>query len=284
MHPREMIDSHVHFWDPQNLDYPWLATVSALRRAYLPQEYANDSAGANVSKMIFVECGCNPKQTIEEVQWVSKLALSEQRLRGIVAGAALERGLDVDDELAALAQFPLVKGVRRNFEDEDVDFCLRPDFITGARAVARFNFSLDVCVRHIQLPSVIQLVRACPEVRFVLDHCGKPDICHQLFDPWREHIVSLSKLPNVSCKISGLLTEARRKQWQPDDFKPYILHVLESFGADRVMVGGDWPVINLGGKYPEWCEVLQHCLDAVDAQTLVKLYQTNAEKFYRLNP
>ena len=91
MHPLEMVDSHVHFWDPQDLHYPWLATVPTLHRAYLPQEYANDSAGANISKMIFVECGCNPKQTIDEVKWVSKLALKEQRLSGIVAGAAPDR-------------------------------------------------------------------------------------------------------------------------------------------------------------------------------------------------
>ena len=283
MNPIPMVDSHVHFWDPTSLQYPWLKTLPPLNRAYLPHEYSVDVAKANVNKMVFVECGCDTAQALNEVKWVSDLALSESRLCGIVARAPLERGASVRRELAALIQYPLVKGVRRNFEDEaDLNFCLRPNFIAGVRELAQFNLSLDICVRHTQLPAVIQLVSECPEVQFVLDHCGKPDIGDQILDPWRQHVTSLAKLPNVFCKISGLLTEAKQKQWVPEHFVPYVNHVLESFGTDRVMVGGDWPVINLGGHYSQWCDVLQYCLGAVDDRSLKQLYQTNAEKFYRL--
>jgi len=283
MQSRAMVDSHVHFWDPQTLDYPWLAGIPTLCRGFLPQDYSSDSASANISKMIFVECGCNPSQTLDEVKWVSKLALSEHRLRGIVARSSLEQGSEVAHELAALAWFPLVKGVRRNVEDESANFCIQPNFIAGVRELAHFDFSLDVCVRHHQLPAVIELVRNCPEIRFVLDHCGKPDICNQRLDPWRQHIASLASLPNIHCKISGLLTEAKRKQWQLDDFKPYILHVLECFGSERIMIGGDWPVINLGGEYSQWCDVLRYCLDEVDDQSLDNIYRVTAESFYRLS-
>ena len=122
-----MIDTHVHFWDPTCLQYPWLDALPSLHRACLPDEYSRDTADTNISKMIFVECGCNRQQALAEVAWVSKLASEEPRLSGIVAQAALECGLDVEAELAMLATYPLVKGVRRNFEDEeDNNFCLRP--------------------------------------------------------------------------------------------------------------------------------------------------------------
>lgn len=277
-----MVDSHVHFWNPSLLQYSWLEALPSLDRPCLPNEYADETANASVSKMIFVECGCGSGQSLAEVAWVSELALNERRLCGVVARAALERGTRVRGELAALAKHPLVKGVRRNFEDEEIGFCMRPQFVAGVRELERFNFSLDICVRHKQLPAVVQLVRECPEVKFVLDHCGKPDICHRIRDPWREHISSLAKSPNVFCKISGLMTEARRKQWAPEHFRPYINHVLEMFGPERVMVGGDWPVSTLGGTYLEWCNVLQYCLDTLDSDAQTKVYETTAESFYRL--
>src|SRR5438132_1043400 len=118
MNPMTMVDSHVHFWDPAHLRYPWLESLPPLCRAYLPQDYADATAHADISKMVFVECGCDPAQTLDEVKWVSELAQSEHRLYGIVARTFLERGENVCEDLVALAQYPLVKGVRRNFEDE----------------------------------------------------------------------------------------------------------------------------------------------------------------------
>ena len=202
--PAELVDSHVHFWDPGNMNYAWLQTVPSLSRSFLPNDLLASAGAGEIIKMVFVECGCSPAQALAEVEWVTKLALDEQRLQGIVAHAPLERGARCLQDLTALAQFPLVRGVRRNVEDEkDADFCIRPDFIAGVRQLARFDFSCDLCVRHRQLPALIDLVRQCPDVRFVLDHCGKPDIHHRVFDPWRRNIDTLAELPNVWCKISG---------------------------------------------------------------------------------
>ena len=278
-----MVDAHVHFWDPSHLQYPWLEALPALNHPCLPRDYDKDSAAAQISKMIFVECGCSSDQSLAEVAWVSDLALTEPRLCGIVARAVLERGGRVRAELNALAKFSLVKGVRRNFEDEVMDFCLQPAFINGVRELAQFNFSLDICVRHKQLPSVNELVRECPEVKFVLDHCGKPDICHRILDPWRQHIALLAKAPNVYCKISGLMTEARRKQWAPEHFRPYVHHVLECFGPEKVMLGGDWPINTLGGSYSEWCNIVDYCLDGLDDIAKTRVYKSTAESFYRLD-
>ncbi len=281
--PVSIVDSHVHFWNPQRLNYPWLAGLSALNRDYLPDEYSVATQNCGLNKLIFVECGCEPTQSHAEVKWISELAAREVRIKGIVAHVSLERGIAARGELAALARIPLVKGVRRNLQGEaDLFFCLQPDFLAGVRALADFNFSFDLCVVHRQLPAVIELVRCCPEIKFILDHCGKPAIHERQLDPWRQQICELAALPNIACKISGLLTEADCANWKPADLKPYIQHILDSFSFDRVLFGGDWPVLNLAGDYSRWLGVLDFCLAGTSERDLKKLFQTNAEKFYRI--
>jgi L-fuconolactonase len=137
-------------------------------------------------------------------------------------------------------------------------------------------------VRHYQLPAVIELVRRCPEVRFVLDHCGKPAIRERVLDPWREHIRQLAALPNVQCKISGLLTEADLADWRATDLRPVVGHVLDRFGLERVMLGSDWPVLRLASNHERWFEALEDCLAGVAQTARAPLYHANAEAFYRL--
>ena len=281
--PFPIVDAHAHYWHPQRVNYPWLASVPPLNRTFLPEDYSAATKTANVGKMVFVECCCEPSQSLKEVAWISGLAVREIRLQGIVAQAAVERGAAVREELAALAKFPLVKGVRRNVEGEaDANFCLRLDFVAGVRALAEFHFTFDICVKHHQLPAAIELVRRCPEVGFVLDHCGKPAIRERQLDPWRQHIRELAALPNVACKISGLLTEADVVNWKPADLLPYVRHAIDSFGFDRVLFAGDWPVLTLAGDYPRWLAALDFCLAGTGASDLQKLFQTNAETIYHL--
>lgn len=281
--PDCIVDAHVHFWNPQRLNYPWLASVPALNRAFLPDNYLAATKTFNTGKMIFVECGCDPSQNCEEVKWISKLAVRETRLKGIIAHAPLERGAAVHEELVALAQFPLVKGVRRNLQSEaDANFCLRPDFIAGVHALAEFDFSFDLCVAHYQLPAVTEMVRCCPEVCFILDHCGKPGIREQLFELWAGQMILLAALPNVSCKISGLLTEADLANWKASEVQPYVRHAIHCFGFNRVLFGGDWPVLMLAGEYLHWLETVLAAVPFATEADLIKLFQTNAEEIYHV--
>jgi len=270
-----IVDAHVHFWNPAKLNYPWLASVPALSRTFLPENYSAATKTANVGKMIFVECGCAASQSIDEARWISEIATRETRLKGIVAQAAVELGARVMGELATLAKNPLVKGVRRNLQGEtDPYFCLQPNFITGIRALAKFNFTFDLCIVHSQLPAATQLVARCPEVFFVLDHCAKPAIRDQKLDPWRKQLHELAALPNVACKISGLVTEA--------DLQPYVRHALDYFGFDRVLFGGDWPVCELATSYENWLAALKAILIDEPETNLKKLFQTNAERIYHV--
>ena len=278
-----IVDSHVHLWNPAQLRYEWLDGLPALNRALVPADYAAASATANVSKFIFVECGCNPAQSLAEVDWASSLAKAEPRFKGIVAYAPLENGEAVRPDLEKLAGRPLVKGVRRNLQGErDLEFCLQPAFVTGVGLLAHFDFTFDVCVRHEQLRSVAELARHVPQVTFVLDHFGKPAVRGKTFEPWATDLKTLAALPNVVCKISGLTTEADWKTWQTADLKLYFEQALECFGFDRILFGSDWPVATLATSYRRWLETVWTFVSRAPATDRAGLFQTNAERIYRV--
>jgi L-fuconolactonase len=278
-----LVDTHVHLWDPGRLGYAWLAEVPALNRPYLIDDYRRACGAAQVGKMVFVQCECDPTQSYDEAAWVADLARVDPRLAGIVAQAPLEKGGAVEADLARLATLPRVKGVRRLLQSEADDaFCLRPDFVRGVQLLPQFGFTFDLCLFHRQLANVITLVRRCPEVRFVLDHIGKPEIKAGRLDPWRAEVRELAALPNVWCKLSGLVTEADWENWTPADLRPYIDHVLDCFGMNRVMFGGDWPVSTQATDYPRWVATVDEALGGCSPQELRRFYVGNAEAFYRV--
>jgi L-fuconolactonase len=278
-----IVDSHMHFWDPRMLRYPWLEGVPPLNRPFLPGDFDAGRGDVDVERIVFVQAEADRGQFREETEWVSSLARGDRRICGIVAWAPLENGAEAEADLASLAENPLIKGIRRIIQFEtDEDFCIQPDFVRGVRLLSRFGWSFDLGVGHIHLPNAARLARQCPEVRFVLDHLGKPDVRHRIIKPWREHVKALSDLPNVWCKLSGLATEADHEAWKPDDLKPYLDKALECFGFDRVMFGGDWPVATQATGYSRWVETLQWAVAGCGDGNLRKLFRDNAVSFYRL--
>jgi L-fuconolactonase len=176
-----------------------------------------------------------------------------------------------------------VKGVRRLLQGEpDPAFCLRPGFVRGVELLAEFDLSFDICVYHFQLSNAAELVRRLPDVRFVLDHIGKPAIRDRVLDPWRDHISELASLPNVACKMSGVVTEADFERWTIDDVAPYVHHVLDAFGDDRVMYASDWPVATQASTYARWVETLDTLTQDWSEAAKRKLWAENARAFYRL--
>lgn len=279
---RKIIDSHVHFWNPSHLRYDWLEEAPKINKPFLPPDLPKSSKGWEMEKLVFVQADCVPKQGLDEAKWVTELAQDDARIQGIVAFAALENGDSERSTLEQLADMSLVKGVRRLIQSEALGFSVQSDFIKGVQMLSDYNLSFDICIKYPQLADTIELVKQCPNVSFVLDHIGKPDIAAALLDPWREQIKILASFDNVQCKISGMVTEADMENWTPDDLQPYIDHVLECFGIDHVMYGGDWPVVTLAARYERW---MQTALDAViglsDAEK-DKLFYDNAKAFYRL--
>jgi len=277
-----IIDTHVHLWDPGHLHYPWLEAEPAINKPFLVADFRAASEGLNVEKIVFVQCDCQDDDGLAEAAWVATLAQEEPRIQGIVAFAPLERGEGVSEYLAELSAYELVKGVRRLIQSEGPGFSTQPDFVKGVRLLAKYNLSFDICIKHHQLADVLQLVEQCPDISFILDHVGKPDIKNQIFDPWRFEIEALADFPNVVCKISGMVTEADVRDWTGEDLKPYIDHVIDTFGPDRIMYGGDWPVSILATTYDAWIETLDWATKHLSSEARHKLFYENALEAYKL--
>ncbi len=281
-----IVDAHIHLWDPQHLRYAWLDGNAVLNRAYLPEDFERARGEVSVGKVIFVQADCATRQAIDEFEWVAGLAEKNPRIAGIVAYAPLELGDGAREHLDRLARHPrhgLLRGIRRLIQSEpDIEFCLRPDFVRGVQLLSTYELSFDLCIVHAQLENTIRLVRQCPQVSFILDHIAKPDIKGGVLDPWRGQMRALAKLPNVSCKISGLVTEADHEKWTREQLRPYIDHVIECFGFDRNMFGSDWPVERLASDYPRWVQTLDWAVAGASAEQRRKLFRDNAIKCYRL--
>ncbi|HXW00022.1 MAG TPA: amidohydrolase family protein [Anaerolineae bacterium] len=278
-----IVDTHVHLWDPNHISYPWLAGAPAINRPFVLEDFRAASAGLNVEKIVFMECDAAAEDGLKEAAWVSSLAREEPRIQGIIAFAPLERGEGVRGYLDQLVKDSLVKGVRRLIQSERPGFASQPDFVKGVQCLPAYNLSFDLCLRHYQLADTLKLVEQCPGVFFILDHIGKPDIKSQLFDPWRAEIKALARFSNTYCKISGLVTEADLENWTRQDLKPYIDHVIEVFGPDRIIYGGDWPVSTLATTYRTWVETLDWATEDLSDAERHKLFYENAISFYRLS-
>jgi L-fuconolactonase len=279
-----IVDAHVHLWDPGRFTMSWLEDSPLLNQPYALREYNAQTAGLPIEAMVYVEVAVKPDEALREASSLVELARQEPRLQAIVPAVPLEHGTAVRGYLENLVSLsPLIKGVRRNLQDEpDARMCLQPDFVAGVRLLAEFGLSFDICIRHGQLPAIIELVRLCPDTAFILDHCAKPDIRHQLFEPWQSDLRRLAALPNVVCKVSGLVTEADPLAWQPADLEPFISIVLEAFGEDRVLFGGDWPVALLASSYRRWYETLHQLTAHLPLSARRKLWSENARRAYRL--
>ena len=278
-----IIDTHVHLWNPDLLSYPWLHGNPVLARPFLLADFDQARTPIQVEQIVFLQCDADFSQFMQEAAWVTSLAEQDNRLTGIVPWAPLEEGDHARPHLEQLAANPRIKGVRRILQSEEQDFCLRPDFVRGVQALADYGLSFDICIFHRQLPSVIELVKQCPDVPFILDHIGKPDIRSGLLDPWRAHMRVLADFPKVWCKLSGLVTEADHTSWRRDQLKPYIDHVIDCFSFNRVIYGGDWPVATLATDYPRWVETLSWAVAGCSDAELRLLFRDNAISFYRLS-
>jgi L-fuconolactonase len=279
-----IIDAHLHLCDYGGIRYPWIEEIPALQRSFLLPNYNQACGAVVVEKMVFVQYECDPVQYKDEITFVSQKAQEDPRLSGIVAWAALEKGNAIQSELEKLKENALIKGLRRIIQsEEDPEFCLQPDFIKGVQLLADFNWSFDICISHLQMANTVKFVKQCPKVRFILDHIGKPDIKNHLFEPWATEIRKLAEFENVACKISGMITEADHAGWVKEDLKPYIDHVINCFGMDRVMFGGDWPVVTLAGKLQDWFNSLEWALSGFSEDELKKLFHENAMRIYRID-
>jgi L-fuconolactonase len=274
-----VIDAHVHFWDPGALAYPWLDGLPALRRAFLPADYAAAIGGAPVERLLFVEANARPEESEREIAFVERLAAADPRIAGVVAFVDLTAA-DAGAALERAAARPLVRGVRHNIQGEPAGFALQPSFVEGVRAAGRLGLVFDLCATHDQLAEVERLVRRCPDTRFVLDHCGKPAVRDGALDPWRADVARLAAHERVHCKLSGLLTEADPARRRDANLLPYAEHVTAAFGPGRLLFGSDWPVVTLAGSWGDWRGFVERFTAAWSAEERRAFDHDNAADAY----
>ena len=275
----KIIDTHQHLWDTENLEYPWLEGFDLLGKRYTPEDYREAVGNLNVIKSVHVEGDPAETDVVKEVEWLTEIAEIDGMIGAIAAAAPLEKP-NAEAILEQLVGFERVVGVRRMaWHHPDPQFYATPDLINGVKLLTKFDLSFELCANSTQLPAAIELVKATPDVRHALNHCGGPDIKGEQFEPWASYIRELAAFENVHCKVSGIVTTAS-ENWTREELKPYIRHLIEAFGYERLMFGSDWPVCTLAATYQEWVDALLWAVeDASDAEKNSLFYE-NASEFY----
>ncbi len=275
------VDSHHHVWDLEARDQPWTAELPALRRSFSLADLRPALAAAHMDGTVVVQTVCVAEETPE----LLGLAETAPEVYGVVGWADL-CSPDVAGRLAALRDGPggsHLVGVRHQVQEEpDPNWLGRPDVRNGLQAVGEAGLVYDFVVRHYQLPAVIGTVSALDDVRFVLDHGGKPDIANGALEPWRSYIVQLAGLPNVAVKLSGLVTEADHGGWTTGQIRPYAEAMLEAFGPRRTMWGSDWPVCLLEADYGEVLAAAEDFTASLSADERGEIFGGTARRWYTL--
>ena len=249
--PSRILDSHVHFWDPERLHYPWLSGAQGLQRAFLPTDLPALADGA-LDGVIFVEANCRAMENIEECDFINALATNGAPILGVIAYVDMCDTARRRTSLQHLEGQSRVVGVRHNLQHQPTGFAVQDEFVRGVQDAGARGLTFDLCITADQLSEATELVERCPGTSFVLDHCGKPGIACGAYEPWAGDLGRLAAHRNVACKLSGLLSEARPDQRTATGLGTFARRAMDCFGADRLLYGSDWPVVTTAGGEPLW--------------------------------
>lgn len=274
------IDAHQHFWDITRFQYPWMpAGESPLRRNFLPRDLEPILQRNRFEGSIVVQAN----GILDETRWLLDLASRHEFIRGVVGWVDLTDPL-VGVVLDELGRHPKFKGVRHMVQDEpDVNWLVREDVLRGLGELARRGIPYDLLLLPQHLPLIPRIAERVPDLRMVIDHIAKPPIASGRLDGWAEDIAIAAQIPQVFCKLSGMVTEADPHNWKAEHLRPYVAHVMSVFDADRLMFGSDWPVCLVAAD--TWKQVLAAFTQAIGPQseeTREKLLGGTAAKFYSL--
>jgi L-fuconolactonase len=278
-----IVDAHHHLWDPSRRDYPWMTgPAAALRIPYTVDDLRAETEAVGVHRTVLV-------QTVSEVAETEEFLAVAADSGGLIAGVIGWVDLtapDVADTLARLRAAPgghLLVGIRHQAHDEpDPDWLARPDVLRGLSTLADHGLVYDLLVRTRELPASLRAARAVDTLRFVVDHAAKPDIAGGVVEPWATRLRGLAALPNVACKLSGLVTEAAWSTWTVRDLRPYFDRILPLFGTDRLIFGSDWPVCTLAATYGEVFHAARSCLSDLSAGEVAAVFGGVATSMYGL--
>lgn len=279
-----IIDTHQHLWDTKKFRLPWLKGAGKLNRNFLMSDYLKATDGLNVVKSVYMEVDVDPTQQVEEAETAIEICKrgGTPMVAAVISGRPSSDGFK--DYLARFKDSRFIKGIRQVLHSGDTPpgYCLDDRFIRGIRMLGEAGLSFDLCMRPTELRDAAKLVDACPGTSFILDHCGNADVKQKDRSAWKADLADLAKRSSVVCKVSGIVASTQGMPWTPDDLAPIVNHVLDSFGPDRVVFGGDWPVCTLGASYREWVAALKAIVQDRSQADQRKLFHDNAVRVYRL--
>jgi L-fuconolactonase len=275
----QKIDAHQHFWKFDPVRDSWITNeMSVLRKDFLPEHLEPILETNGIDGCIVIQSDQSENENYFQLANADKHSFIKA-----VVGWIDFQGEDVEQLLARYKTFKRLKGFRHILQAEaQRDIMLTPKFKKGIGLLAKYNFTYDLLIYPDQLPYVKTLVAAFPDQKFVIDHLAKPFIKFKTLKGWKDPLIALASYPNVWCKISGMVTEADIQHWKPEDFKPYMDVVVESFGTDRLMFGSDWPVCLLGASYEEVLNITRNYFSAFSSSEQDKFFGGNAMNFYNL--
>jgi len=277
------IDSHHHLWDLEQNSREWLKSdgLQKINRTFLFRDFLIAQAKLGIDYSILV-------QTIPdyaELDEFFQIANTEQKIAGVVSWIDISdsNALAQLDRAIVKHQFKKLVGIRDGAQGRsDKDWLSSTSVISGVQKLGERELVFDLLISPENLKAAEILVRACPETIFVLDHVAKPNIALQLFEPWSTDLEGLAKLPNVYCKVSGMITESNWGEWKANDFDLYFARVHEVFGSDRIMFGSDWPVCLLAGSYEAVFSLAANFISKLSIHEQELFWSGNAIKAYNL--
>ena len=277
-----IIDTHLHVIDQSVLRYPWLSEVAALNRDFSYRDYEREARRVGIGMALHMEVDVDPAQIEQETEQVGMLAAQPDSLIvGAIASCRPEEP-DFAAYLERQRQNPLVKGFRRVLHVVPDEVSEGTLFRENLKRLSGTGLTFDLVVQPHQIPKAIALADLAPDVQFILDHCGVPDIKGGSELPWREHVAEIARRPNVTAKISGVVAYADAENWTVEALRPYVEHVMEAFGWDRLVWGSDWPVCTLGGSLSTWVAATHALLEGASVEERTKLLSGNARRIWRL--
>ena len=274
-----VIDSHHHFWNYNPAEYDWIDdSMKSIRSDFLPGKLEQTICAAGVGGVISVQA----RQSLTETGWLLEMARQHSFIKGVIGWLPLFSS-DIEQLLGRFADEILLKGLRHVIQGEpDPEFMFRSDFNNGVTLLKKYQLVYEILVVERQLPNTIRFVDKHDEQVFVLDHIAKPLIKSNILSPWKENIQELAKRQNVSCKISGMVTEADISAWTASQLRPYFDVVLEAFGPDRLLFGSDWPVCLVATTYQQWIELVRENISTFSASEQTKIMGGNAARIYNI--
>lgn len=271
-----ILDTHLHLVYPDRFDYPWLSDAPAINKPWTVEDYFAEALPLGIESALHMEVDVAEADLLGESEFV----LTLPRVVGAIAGCRPEH-MNFVDQIEQLSEHAHVKGVRRILHQMPDDLSQSDLFVENIRHLPDYDLSFDLCVRADQLPIGQMLAERAPDVTFVLDHCGVPDVTGAGLDPWRAHISNIAKVPNVMAKVSGIVAYSGG-DWSVDTIRPYVEHIIESFGWDRVVWGSDHPVVTLTGSLTRWVQATHEIIKGASDDEKARLLHLNAERIYKV--